>query len=174
MGNSMKIRCKVVLGILSAFVSTLVAADCLDVQGQVQTQSISSQVQVGSLTMAPVINSQPHSILNFSAVFGQHSLSGGIRGEIIQSASTSTTLYLNHEIGIPGIGSLVTNNDRADIISFDSTNGIATVKESLSIVGAQNEGMFAGWTGTLVADGVLDIQKGINTFSYSGQICKRS
>lgn len=159
---------KIVLGVLSTFVNTLVAADCLDVQGNVQTQSINNQVQVGNLTMAPAAKSVP----KFRAAFGQNFLAGGIRGEI--TSQVSMTVYLNHEIGFPGVGSLISLNDKADINFDPTTNGIFTVEESLDIVGTQNGGMFTGWTGKLVADGVLDTQKGVNTFSYSGHICKDS
>lgn len=149
-------------------------ADCLNVQGQAETQSLVEyvnnqvvQVQVGNLTMVPVPG--PGSVPKFRAVFGQNFLAGGIRGEI--NSQGPTTVYLRHEIGFPGVGSVITSQDTAEITHLDP-NGLLTVKEFLNIVGAQNGGLFTGWTGTLEADGVLDLQKGVNTFSYAGQLCK--
>lgn len=158
------------LGVLSFCVSTLVAAECLSVQGQVQTQSINDEVQVGNLTMVPASGSVP----KFRATFGQLLLAGGIRGEIVETSwqtAVNATIYLKHEVGFPGVGVFTTDRDLAEV-TFDFANSIATVrKEVLNVVGG---GMFSGWTGQLVANGTLELQTGVNTFSYSGQICKPS
>ncbi len=156
---------KIIVSTLGVLFSTLVTATCLPVQGTVQTQAINANEQIGNITMT---SSKP---LAFRKAFGQFIITGGIKGTITaQNLSTGTT-HLDHEIGFPGLGSIISYNDVAQVTSVVA-EGIYNVSETAPITKTDNSGAFAGWEGELLATGTLDFNTGTNTFTYSGEICR--
>ena len=160
---------KLIFCVVGIAVSPLSSAVCLPVLGTVQTQSISSTVQVGQVTMTS------NSPLQFRRAFGNILITGGIRGEIT-GADGSGNPILKHEFGFPGTGSFISLNDVATFPNgpFPDAQGNISVVETAPITAPDLNfgGAFVGWSGLLTARGTLNVYTNTNSFTYSGQLCK--
>ena len=159
---------KIFLVLVGVFFSALVSATCLPIQGTLQTQSIDGTDQVGTITMTS------SNLLAFRKAFGQIFIIGGIKGTITNQ--TVATIYLDHEIGFPGIGSLISVNDAATFTGNPDKEGNYPTTETGAIEAAPNPygGAFNGWTfpDGWIATGTVGTKTGTNAFTYTGKICK--
>jgi len=127
----------------SLIVQTMVSATtCLPVQGTVETQSINDNEQVGHITMT---SSRP---VAFRQAFGQFNITGGIKGAITGTTPTGEVI-LEHHIGFPGVGSIISYNDIATFTGQPDSQGNIPVTETAPITTTAYSGEFAGWTGQL-------------------------
>jgi hypothetical protein len=151
--------------------SALASATCLPIQGTIQTQSLNDQTeQVGTITMTSTPGNG--NLLAFQKAFGQILIMGGIKGTITTPTNTYGQTTLEHQIGFPGVGSIISYSDVAQITGAPDAAGNYPVTETASINAIPDGGAFAGWNGQLVATGTLGTQTGTNAFTYTGKICK--
>jgi hypothetical protein len=155
---------KIIFSTIGVFFSTLVSATCLPIQGTVQTQSIDGTEQVGQITMTSSSSA-------FKKAFGQISIMGGVKGIITTINQQTGTIVLDHQIGFPEIGSIISYDDVAQITGPVDTEGNYPVTENLPIDAATYGGAFTGWHGQVVAKGTVNFTTNTNTFIYSGKIC---
>ena len=169
--------------LLWAFFSASVfgEAKCLSVQGTVDTQSQNLSVgipdinaeQVGVITMFPTLGNG--NLFAFQKAFGKVLLTGGIHGTITDVTFTNgipTNVILDHEIGFPGVGSLISIGDTASFIGLPDAEGNIPVQESGTVEGTESGGgAFTGLSGDLVATGMLGMVSGTNSFTYTGKLC---
>ena len=157
---------KMIFSAIGVCFSTLVSATtCLPIQGTVQTQLLNEFEQVGQVTMTSTSPSA------FKKVFGQMIIMGGIKGTITTQTNLTGKTVLEHQIGFPGVGSITSDNDVAQVTGVDS-EGNLLITETVPITDTTAySGAFAGWSGQLVAKGILNITTGTNTFIYTGKIC---
>lgn len=164
---------KIIFSVMGVFFSTVVfAATCLPIQGTVETQSIGSTEQIGVITMT---SSSPSA---FKKVFGGAVITGGINGTITIPTNTNGQTELVHQMGFPGVGSIISNNDVAQVMGVDSEGNLLVTEtapiRAMDIINAtQNGGAFVGWDGQITAKGTLNPTTGSNIFIYSGKICRK-
>ena len=162
---------KIIFSTISVLSSTLVSATCLPIQGTIQTQSIDGTVQVGTITMT---SSNP----TFRKTFGQIVITGGIKGTIMNPGGYPVELA--HEIGFPGIGSLISVGDVATFTGPPDKEGNYPTMETAPLAAAPTvnnvpyDGVFNGWTfpDGLIVTGTVGTLTGINAFTYKGKTCK--
>ena len=169
------------LVLFGIFFSTLVSAQptCLPIQGTVQTQAqtptlspsglpVIGAEQVGTITVTST------QIRPFIQAFGQAFLIGGIHGIITGETliNGAPAVVLTHEIGFPGIGSLISTGDDAIFTGLPDDEGNVPTIETGPLAATADAGRFNGWTGNLTATGSVGAITGHNTFTYTGQLCK--
>lgn len=163
--------------------SVFAAPKCLSVQGTLDTQAIVLPIgddglpvvgaeQVGVITMIPTIGDG--NLIAFKKAFGQVLLRGGIHGVITDLVFPNgvPTVVLNHEIGFPGVGALISTDDNAIFIGPPDAEGNIPVKESGPVTANDDGGAFVGWTGNFMATGTIGTLTGTNAFLYQGELCK--
>lgn len=173
-----------IFGAFGLFASSISSANtCLTIQGTVQTQAQSPIIdttglpaigaeQVGTITVNPTIGNG--NLMAFMQAFGQPSLTGGIHGVVtnVTFPNGVPTVILDHEIGIPGIGSLISIGDQAPLTGAPDAYGNVQVTETGPLAAAVSGGKFTGWTGQMTATGVIGVVSGQNGFTYTGKLCK--
>jgi hypothetical protein len=158
---------KFILSSIAFCLSAMVRADiCLPIQGTIQTQSISQTEQVGSITMTS------SNLKGFKKAFGEYSITGGIHGVITGSTATGG-IIVDHRIGFPEVGTIISNNDVATFTGAPDETGNIPVLETAPL--SETTGKFRHWTAAqpLVATGTVNFTTGSNTFVYTGSICKK-
>ena len=84
----------------------------------------------------------------FRQAFGQFNITGGIKGAITGTTPTGEVI-LEHHIGFPGVGSIISYNDIATFTGQPDSQGNIPVTETAPITTTAYSGEFAGWTGQL-------------------------
>lgn len=139
---------------IAGAIGTANAADtCFPITGRVETQSLAGQIhQVGVARLN----------------IGGSAFIGGISGTITGSGVTGQTI-LDHNLGFPGNGTIVTNGDIATI-----TGQIDACRLGVSetIMYKSGTGVFANaMSMTATATGSINFCTGENRFRVVGQIC---
>lgn len=163
--------------------STSFAGTCLTIQGTVQTQAqspltdnsgypIIGAEQVGTVTVVPTIGNG--NLVAFKQAFGQVALAGGIHGIVtnVSFSNGAPIVTLTHEIGVPGVGSLISIGDQAVFTSAPDANGDVQVIETGPLEAAAAGGKFTGWSGQINVSGAVGLVNGQNIFTYTGELCK--
>jgi uncharacterized membrane protein len=146
-------RCSVfVLGTLVLVGNASAANTCYPISGRSDTQSMADQIHQVGVTRLEI---------------GDAKLTGGISGTIVNYLDQSHVV-LNHDIGFPGKGSIVTNGDQATITGMIDACRLA-VTEIINY--KYGTGVFANASMTATATGSLNICNGQNVFKINGKIC---
>lgn len=145
-------RSVLVLGALAAIGNVNAADTCYSITGRSDTQSMADQIHQVGVARLDV---------------GDAKLIGGISGTIVNYLDQSHVL-LNHDIGFPGKGSIVTSGDQATITGVIDACRLA-VTEIINY--SYGTGIFANAAMTATATGSLNICNGQNAFKINGKIC---
>lgn len=149
-------RCTVLVFGAMAVVGSAEAADvCYPLTGRVDTQAIDYSRQVGVVKLE----------------IGGTKLTGGISGTIVSPLGASTVL-LNHDMGFPGRGTLVTKDDEAVFTGFIAGSCRMGVMETIHY--NSGTGIFANVSSlSAIATGSIDgcTFLGYNSFKVAGQVC---
>ena len=150
--NKCAALCLSLLGVIGA-VGTANAADtCFEVRGRVDTQALADQShQVGVARLE----------------IGEKKFVGGIAGTIAQYLS-QTSVLLDHNMGFPGSGTIVTNGDLATLTGMLDACRMGITE---AIHYTYGTGVFANATLTATATGTLNFCTGENRFSVTGNMC---
>jgi len=138
---------------IAGAIGTANAADtCYPITGRVETQSLADQIhQVGVARLN----------------IGGSTFVGGSSGTLIQYLD-QVHVQLDHNLGFPGNGTIVTNGDIATITGPIDACRLG-VTEALHYT--YGTGVFANATMTATATGSLNICTGENRFKVTGQMC---